>query len=161
MNNSNITNESNKNQSISEKFTEIFELIYVINKKFRKFQRMNLESELTPSQYSILRTLWKSDKRTFKELSNICCCSQSTITGIIDTMERNHLVSRIDNPNDRRSLLVKLTDKGKKLKNETPSFHFFTKTCCKDLEPQEIVDLNHLLKKLLSSFSNDESNSCR
>ena len=90
-------------------FSEIFELINKINKKYTKLQRQIVsESNLTPPQYSILQTLWKSDGLPFKDLATACCCSQSTITGIIDTMEKNKLVTREMNPNDRRSILVKL-----------------------------------------------------
>ena len=39
-------------------------------------------------------------------------CS-ATMTGIIDRLENMSLVRRVNNPNDRRSVLVELTDDGR------------------------------------------------
>ena len=39
----------------------------------------------------------------------------STLTGIIDRMERNGYVERRPNPADRRSLMIYLTDKAQEL----------------------------------------------
>jgi len=142
-------------------FSEIFELINKINKKYTKLQRQIVsESNLTPPQYSILQTLWKSDGVPFKDLATACCCSQSTITGIIDTMEKNNLVTREMNPNDRRSILVKLTEKGKKLEELTPPIIIATKSCCSGFEAEETNYLNFLLKKLFNSFEISELSKC-
>ncbi len=142
-------------------FSEIFQMIHKINKKFEKLQRGVIQEEnLTPSQYSILQQLWKSDGKPFKALATACCCSQSTITGVIDTMEKNNLVVRKMNPNDRRSILVVLTDKGKILKNVTPPINSILKNCCEGIKPEEIEQLTTLLKKLSDSFELGEQNEC-
>ncbi|MHA1915750.1 MAG: MarR family winged helix-turn-helix transcriptional regulator [Promethearchaeota archaeon] len=134
-------------------FTEIFHLINFLNKKYEKLQRQIVKSEnLTPPQYSILTELWDSDGKQFKELATACCCSPSTITGIIDTMEKNKLVYREANPNDRRSLLVKLTDKGKKVENTTPPIRIILGNCCGGFSPEEVEQLTSLLHKLSDSF---------
>jgi len=160
MNEINVKNVSNGSEIIS--FSEIFELINRINKKYRKLQRRVIkESNLTPPQYSILQELWKSDEKPFKMLALACCCSQSTITGIIDTMEKNNLVTRESNPNDRRSLLVKLTEKGKNLKSLPRPIKFVVKDCCGGFEAEEIKYLVHLLKKLDNSFEMNEMDVCQ
>ncbi|MFX1528237.1 MAG: MarR family winged helix-turn-helix transcriptional regulator [Promethearchaeota archaeon] len=142
-------------------FNQIFHLINKINKKYEKLQRKIIQDEnLTSAQYSILQQLWESDARPFKDLASACCCSQSTITGIIDTMEKNKLVYRKANPNDRRSILVVLTDKGKKIENMTPPIEPILKSCCGDLKVDEINQLITLLKKLSSSFDPDEVEEC-
>lgn len=148
-NNSNCENDS----CVVLNFSEIFQLINLLNKKYEKLQRRVVKSEnLTPPQYSILMELWKSDGRQFKELASACCCSPSTITGIVDTMEKNELVSREKNPDDRRSLLVKLTDKGKNIKNSTPPIKIILTNCCEGFTPEEADQLTYLLNKLSDSF---------
>jgi DNA-binding MarR family transcriptional regulator len=134
-------------------FSEIFQLINVLNKKYEKLQRRVVKDDnLTPPQYSILMELWKSDGKQFKELASACCCSPSTITGIVDTMEKNELVQREKNPDDRRSLLVKLTDKGKNIKNSTPPIKIILTNCCEGFTPEEADQLTYLLNKLSDSF---------
>ena len=142
-------------------FSEIYKLINRINKKFEKLQRKIIQKEnLTTAQYSILQQLWKTDGVQFKTLADACCCSQSTITGIVDTMEKKDIVVRKDNPEDRRSVLVILTEKGKTLENETPKMNSILDNCCSGFDPNDVEILTILLKKLEKSFSDTELNSC-
>ncbi|MHA2009000.1 MAG: MarR family winged helix-turn-helix transcriptional regulator [Promethearchaeota archaeon] len=142
-------------------FSEVFQLINTLNKKFDKLQRQVVKKDnLTPPQYSILTELWKSDGKQFKELASACCCSPSTVTGIIDTMEKNKLVYRDNNPNDRRSLLVKLTPKGKEIEKVTPQMKIVMGNCCEGVTPEEIDLLTVLLKKLSSSFVISDIDNC-
>jgi DNA-binding MarR family transcriptional regulator len=134
-------------------FSTIFQLINILNKKYDKLQRQIIKKDnLTPPQHSILMQLWETDGKQFKELASACCCSPSTITGIVDTMEKHHLVYRENNPEDRRSLLVKLTEKGKEIESETPPIKIILKNCCEGFTSEDIENLTHLLNKLSDSF---------
>jgi DNA-binding MarR family transcriptional regulator len=138
---------------LSEDAADVFELISKINKKYEKLQRKNIqELNLTPTQHLILRELWTVDGRPFKELADSCDCTRSTITGVVDTMEEHKLVTRENNPKDRRSTLVKLTEKGKKLKNATPPIESMVNGCCPGINQEEIETLSELLQKLLNSL---------
>ncbi|NVM44721.1 MAG: MarR family transcriptional regulator [Candidatus Lokiarchaeota archaeon] len=142
-------------------FLEVYNLISRINKKFDKLQRRIIQKEnLTKAQYSILQQLWKTDGVQFKTLADACCCSQSTITGIVDTMEKKEIVVRKKNPEDRRSMLVILTDKGNKLQKETPKINRILDNCCSGFDPDDIELLTILLKKLDKSIEDTELNSC-
>jgi DNA-binding MarR family transcriptional regulator len=132
---------------------DVFELINTLSKKYEKLQRENIQDlRLTPAQHFILRELWNIDGQQFKDLAEACDCSRSTITGIIDTMEKKNLVSRESHPHDRRSLLVKLTDKGKSLKKATPPLEKIVNGCCPGIDQEEIEKLGELLEKLLNSL---------
>ena len=142
-------------------FSEIYKLTNRINKKFEKLQRKIIQKEnLTTAQYSILQQLWKTDGIKFKTLADESCCSQSTITGIVDTMEKKKIVFRKDHPEDRRIKLVMLTEKGKALENETPKINNILDNCCSGFDPNDIEILTILLKKLDRSFSNPKLDSC-
>ena len=159
MSDNNINCEGNN--CIVLDFSEIYKLNNRINKKFEKLQRRIIQKEnLTTAQYSILQQLWKNDGIKFKELADACCCSQSTITGIVDTMEKKDIVIRKMNPEDRRSVLVILTDKGKKLESETPNINSILDNCCSGFDPNDIQLLTILLKKLDKSLVNPELDSC-
>lgn len=45
----------------------------------------------------------------------------ATVTGLLDTLERRGLVQRRPHPTDRRSLLVSITDQGRRLLDELVS----------------------------------------
>ncbi|MFW9901432.1 MAG: MarR family winged helix-turn-helix transcriptional regulator [Candidatus Thorarchaeota archaeon] len=132
---------------------DVFELINALNKKYEKLQRENIQKlELTPTQHFILRELWKSDGQQFKDLAETCNCSRSTITGVVDTMEKKDLVFRDSNPNDRRSTFVKLTKKGKNFKINIPPLESMVNGCCPGISQNEIEKLGELLQKLLNSL---------
>ena len=159
MSDNNINCEGN--ECVVLDFSEIYKLTNRINKKFEKLQRKIIQKEnLTTAQYSILQQLWKTDGVKFKTLADECCCSQSTITGIVDTMVKKDIVVRKQSSEDRRIWLVKLTEKGKILENETPKITNILDNCCSGFDPNDIEILTILLKKLDKSFSDPELDSC-
>ncbi len=132
---------------------KVFELVNKLHKKYEKLHRNNIQKlELTPTQHYIFRKLWEKDGRQFKNLAEGCNCSRSTITGVVDTMEKKGLVFREANLKDRRSMLVKLTENGKKLKSSTPPLETMVSGCCEGIKQEEIESLGVLLEKLLNSL---------
>jgi DNA-binding MarR family transcriptional regulator len=129
---------------------EIFQQIEALNKRLKQFHGKTLrDAQLTPPQYLILTLLLEKDKRPFKELAELLSCTRATITGIVDTMEKKGLVSRSPNPDDRRSLLANLTDKGRLLLQNTPELKENFANCCFDVLPsKDAKELSNLLRKL-------------
>jgi MarR family 2-MHQ and catechol resistance regulon transcriptional repressor len=74
-----------------------------------------LYGTLTVSQSYCLRILYFQGARTMSELAEELRVRLSTITGVIDQLEAKGLVERTDHPEDRRSLHVHLTPKGRSL----------------------------------------------
>jgi DNA-binding MarR family transcriptional regulator len=133
--------------------TEVFELIDGLAKRFRRIQnRSTQKTNLTSPQFMILRMLWEKDEQPFKDLAAGSCCSRPTITGIIDALEKKGLVNRVSNPDDRRSMLVKLTTDGKGQKSTSPTIDDIFATCCGGLTSEEMKTLTGLLSKLNTSM---------
>lgn len=128
---------------------DIIHYVNILNKKFNRMQLGEFSKlNLTAPQYSVLMELWAKDAKPFKDLANACCCSRSTITGIVDTMEKNGFVKRETNKDDRREILVKLTTKGKGLEKSVPKLRIIMGGCCDGLEFDELSQLRYLLSKL-------------
>ena len=133
---------------------EIFQLIDLLEKKLKQIQRQTIsEANLTPPQYFILTLLWEKDGRPFKELATAANCSPATMTGIVDTLEKKELVNRAPNPDDRRSLLVKLTETGRSFQHSTPTLDKIFRNCCDGLQQEEARQLSQLLNKLNNSLT--------
>ncbi|MFX1396731.1 MAG: MarR family winged helix-turn-helix transcriptional regulator [Promethearchaeota archaeon] len=142
---------NNSNKRLSKTLEDIFRSMGKINKKFYGFQRPIVRKfRLTISQYFILEHLDKYGKIQAKELAEAFYSSRSTITAVVDTMEKNELVTRELNPKDRRSLFVKLTKKGQKLYNSIPSNEKLIIDCINSFKAEEIDTLSKLTKKLLN-----------
>ena len=139
--------------SESSLLSDTFELIKIINKKFKDLQRRVIQKfKLSIPQYCIIRNIGTFGSFQLKDLAIKCHLSRPTITGVIDTLEKKKLVIREKNPEDRRSLLINLTQKGYKLFKSLPLHKSLFKNCCSALQSKEILQINTLLVKLLIQF---------
>ena len=85
-----------------------------INRKLMKnFREKGIT--ITSEQWTILLFLWEKDGVTQQELCNATFRDKPSMTRLIDVMERQHLVVRISDKNDRRINLIYLTKDGRAL----------------------------------------------
>src|SRR5262249_47608702 len=54
-------------------------------------------------------------------LARAACIGYATLTGILDRLEENGLVTRTRDPDDRRSVILKMTKAGERLLSSAPS----------------------------------------
>ncbi|MEP7285731.1 MAG: MarR family transcriptional regulator [Chloroflexota bacterium] len=59
--------------------------------------------------------------RTPGEVADVLKVSRTTVTGMLDRLETDHLITRAIDPNDRRSFMLELTDSGKDLVRQIDS----------------------------------------
>ncbi|MDQ7092418.1 MarR family transcriptional regulator [Desulfosporosinus sp. PR] len=83
-----------------------------VMRKINRYYESNLSHYgLTPSQFYVLSVVWEHDGLKFKDLAKRLEMDGSTLTSILDRLERQDLAERRDDPEDRRSLLVFLKQK--------------------------------------------------
>ena len=85
------------------------------HKVFQEISRRLEPFDVTPIQYGVMHCLWKGEKTTPKEIASELKLENSTISGILDRMEKKGLLNRHVSIEDRRFIEVVLTDKGKSL----------------------------------------------
>ncbi|MFC4737478.1 MarR family winged helix-turn-helix transcriptional regulator [Bacillus daqingensis] len=73
---------------------------------------------ITPPQFIALQWLHEFGDMTIGELSTKMYLACSTTTDLIDRMEKNELVERVKDTNDRRVVRIHLLDKGKTIIQE-------------------------------------------
>ncbi len=71
---------------------------------------------LTYPQYLVLLVLWENDGLTVNQISEKLLLNTNTISPLLKRMEKMELLKRNRSSEDERSVIVQLTDKGKKLK---------------------------------------------
>lgn len=71
--------------------------------------------DVTPGQYGILNILWSERTKNPKEMAEILKLETSTISGVLDRMQKKDLIDRVIDPDNRRQVQVVLTEKGAKL----------------------------------------------
>ncbi len=103
-----------KKKSGPERFI-CFKLSKVMRRIHRYYEVALAPYEITPVQFYVLNALFEADGQKFKDLAENVCMDGSTLTGILDRMERGGFVERRPDPDDRRSLLIFLTEKAIRL----------------------------------------------
>lgn len=68
---------------------------------------------LTAVQGMVIRFLYDNDRLTSSELGRKTDLDSATLTGVLDRLEAGGFVERRQNPEDRRSIRIHLTEKGR------------------------------------------------
>lgn len=105
---------------------------------------------LSPAGGLILSTLSDSPQPLGpREIRNVLLVSGPTVTGIIDSLERQGLVRRIAHLTDRRRQLIEVTDKGRQVAREfRPIVHRAQRPWLDCLEASEQRHLVELLGRI-------------
>ncbi|MFC2033153.1 MarR family winged helix-turn-helix transcriptional regulator [Chloroflexota bacterium] len=126
-----------------------FNLGRVMRRVYDYYDQRLSTFDLTPSQFFVFNALCMGDGITVGEIGERVHLDNSTITGIIDRMERSGYVERQPNPDDRRSVLVNLTEKAKGLAPRILEFaDELDTTLRKPFSRQEMDDFETVLRTL-------------
>lgn len=129
----------------------------LVKKAARLFERvanMNLdELGVTYAQTIFLVRLWDKDGQTQMELTKSAGLKQPTVVRILDRMERDQLVKRVRNNEDKRSYHFYLTAKAKKACKKL-EFQGITmqSIATNSFEDKHIKQLNQQLTKMIDNL---------
>ena len=108
---------------------------------------------LRPGQWPVLMFLWASDGLSQAELVRTLHADDATIARTMDGLERDGLVRRERNPDDRRQVRVLLTDRGCDLRDVLiPCALGINRTAMAGLDEAERTQLFELLGRVRSSL---------
>jgi MarR family transcriptional regulator, organic hydroperoxide resistance regulator len=123
------------------------------NRTFDKKLREYRISELSGAQGRILFTLWDTDNISISELSRKTLLEKSTLTVMLDRLEKNGYIKRLPEKYDRRKIMIKRTEKDKEFQklflkiSEEMSELFY-----KDISDDEIDLFESTLNKILGNL---------
>lgn len=95
----------------SDKINSIFPLLTkeLVNRQVDEL----FKGKITLPQFLILDFLYKAKESTMTNIAKFMSVTTAATTGIVDRLFREGYVIRVNNPEDRRIILVKPTSKGK------------------------------------------------
>jgi DNA-binding MarR family transcriptional regulator len=93
---------------------------------------------LSVPKYGVIIQLYDHESLPLTEISKLIFCGNSNLTALIDRMERDGLVQRVNHGTDRRIKEIRLTEKGR------------------ELAPKVIGEYRPFLHQMMSCFSPDE-----
>lgn len=122
----------------------------------REVERTFSEFGLSSASFDVLAALRRSGKPyrlSPGDLLGTTMITSGTMTNRIDQLEKAGLVERLTNPEDRRSLLIALTQPGLELVERAVTAHVANQhRLTALLEPEERKELDAIAKKYLAAF---------
>ncbi|HEY8041740.1 MAG TPA: MarR family transcriptional regulator [Polyangiaceae bacterium] len=124
-------------------------ILYLYTESRRVTKELARSVDLTGPQLTVLKMLEGLGDLSLSELSERIRAQNSTVTGIIDRMEREGLVLRARSTEDRRVVKIKLTDKGSRIARAiaVEPMEIF-RGALESLSPVETRDLLKILTKI-------------
>jgi DNA-binding MarR family transcriptional regulator len=114
-----VKKSGGKTGDLSEQMLIIKDFIDEFYNKTVFHGERSLNSDLTPSQIKSFFAFEKDDQAyPIGELGKNARVKSSTMTDMIDRLEKDGIVERTRDDDDRRVVKVRLTDKGKKIKRQ-------------------------------------------
>ncbi|MBM7096540.1 MarR family transcriptional regulator [Bacillus sp. H-16] len=114
------------------------------------------EFPITPPQFVALQWLHEYGDMTIGELSSKMYLACSTTTDLVDRMEKNELVERVKDTNDRRVVRIHLLDKGATIIKEVINRRQgYLQGILDDFSPENVDFLDRSLNYLLDEMKKD------
>lgn len=140
--------------------TEALAAVRILGKKLHlTMERWAERFGLSEGRFQILVRLkhQPTGRFTMGELAEMLDVSPRTVTGLVDNLERDGLVKRVDDPGDRRSVYAELTDQGREridtLWRETAGAQV---ALTQGLTESELIQLRHLCLRLIQAMGVEE-----
>ncbi|MCM3360653.1 MarR family winged helix-turn-helix transcriptional regulator [Niallia sp. HCP3S3_B10] len=113
-----MTEEKNAKEYLENIATIEKDMRYISGIIKQKGREILSNYTMTPPQFVALQWLFEEGDMTIGELSNKMFLAFSTTTDLVDRMEKNKLVQRVKDPNDRRVVRIHMLEEGKRLIDE-------------------------------------------
>jgi MarR family transcriptional regulator, organic hydroperoxide resistance regulator len=124
-------------------------ILYLYTESRRITKELARRADLTGPQLTVVKLLEQIGDLSLSELSERIRAQNSTVTGIIDRMEREGLVTRERSKEDRRVVYIRLTAKGRELARDIPvePMEVF-RSALETLSAQEMRELMRIMTKV-------------
>ena len=111
------------------------------------------ELHLTPAQFDIIATLGNTKGMTCKELGDKTLITKGTMTGVLDRLEGKGLLERLPSPQDGRSWITRLTNKGQAVFEDIFPAHIkHLEPLFADISDKELCTMRAQLRRLREAF---------
>ena len=113
-------------------------------------------SEINPAQGRILFALWNKDEIPITELARKTLLSKSTLTSMLDRLEEAGFIVRVPSKKDRRTILIKRTEKEKSLESKYVQVSDeMTNLFYNGFASEEIDTFEEYLKRILANLTKE------
>ncbi len=110
------------------------------------------------AQGRILYVLWQKDGLPIVELSRKTGLAKTTLTGMLDRLESQGLITRCADSADRRQIIIRLAEKAKQLNSDyTRVSQEMNQLFYRGFSNDDIIHFENTLKRILKNLEESES----
>ena len=114
--------------------------------------------QINPAQGRILFALWKKDEIPISELAKKTQLSKSTLTSMLDRLEKAGHITRMRPEKDRRTIILRLAEKDRNLqKVYSKVSDEMTNIFYREFSHEEIDEFEGYLKRILTNLAPDQA----
>lgn len=114
-------------------------------------------SEFNGAQGRILFVLWERDGIPIRELSDKTGLAKTTLTSMLDRLERSGHILRTADPNDRRSVRIRLTEQARGLREQYDAVSLeMSELFYQGFSDEEILAFEDNLRRILDNLTKKE-----
>lgn len=135
---------------------------YLAKRMHASMERWADRHGLSEGRFQILMRLQhQPDGRcTMGELAEMLDVSPRTVTGLVDNLERDGLVRRVDDPEDRRSVYAEVTGSGReRVKALWHDAMAGQQSITRGFKESELVQLRHMCLRMIEAMNAEEGKS--
>ena len=140
--------------------TELYDALQKMNRYMHrsKHRSMKRKEGVHPGQMKLLSIISKNDGIIQRDLAEILDMRPSSLTEMVSNLEKNSLISRKQDENDRRIMHVYLTEEGKKIiesfKQAKDDLHDSVFNCLTLDEKEKMLEIVRKVNSSLESLDN-------
>ncbi len=130
--------------------------VYAVSRLFtREYQPYLDKLNITYPQYLALMILWETDGIGVNDIAKKLILNTNTVTPLLKRMENQGLIKRQRSSKDERKVIVKLTPKGKELKEQAIEIpqSLSQKILDSPLKVEELVELKKNLETIIQHLT--------
>ena len=111
-----------KNKKESDAIIDFVDAVITVRQAIKQLAQKKIKDlhdrELTYEMLQVLLVLWKKNQVNQQEVANTVQKNKASLTPLIDNLVKKKLVTRSEDPGDRRNKIISLTQTGKQYKKK-------------------------------------------
>jgi len=111
-----------RKQRDHEAVLEFVDAVITIRQTIKQLAQKKIKEwhdrELTYEMLQVMMVLWRKNQVNQQEVANTVQKNKASLTPLIDNLVKINLVTRTEDPSDRRNKIISLTNKGKEYKKK-------------------------------------------
>jgi len=155
----NFVSEMIRKQKDNEAVIDFVDAVITIRQVIKQLAQQKIrewhDRELTYEMLQVMMVLWRKNQVNQQEVANTVQKNKASLTPLIDNLVKIDLVTRSEDPGDRRNKIISLTNKGKEYKKKfSPMMNEIYALIKGNMDDEKLKEMTRLLLMVSGKVTN-------